>query len=456
MTGLPKLQSQLEVAKQDYPFVVHKKHKLFKQLLDKKEEVAVIGLGYVGLPLAMNVATKFKVVGYDVNIDKIESLQNKKDPCKEINFKDFEEADINFSGNIEDIKHAKFFVVSVPTPIDAHKEPDLTYIKSATAELAKILKEGDCVVYESTVYPGCTEEVCVPILEELSGLRFNTDFVVGYSPERINPGDLNNTFTSIKKIVSASTPEALELVANVYGSVVTAGVHKAPSIKVAESAKIIENVQRDVNISLMNELSQIFSRLKINTTEVLEAAGTKWNFHNYYPGLVGGHCIGVDPYYLINKAKKNHYNPKLLQAARNVNENMMGFIANQLENRLNLTKKSDVKRTVLVKGITFKENVNDIRNSKTAELCKILEEKGFEVVVQDYMANKKEVEQRYGLKMVSATTQRFDAIVLAVDHNEYKELSYKECLINGTKNTLIFDVKGNKKDRFPQNVYMSL
>ncbi|WP_317041846.1 nucleotide sugar dehydrogenase [Tenacibaculum holothuriorum] len=275
-------------------------------------------------------------------------------------------------------------------------------------------------------------------------------------PERINPGDTKHTFTKIKKIVSGSTNEALELISNVYETVVEAGVHKAPTIKVAESAKVVENIQRDVNIGLMNELSQIFGILNINTKDVLEAAGTKWNFHNYFPGLVGGHCIGVDPYYLIEKAKENRYTPKLLERVREVNEGMIDHIVLQLDRRLLAKRFRKNEVSILVKGITFKENVNDIRNSKTAELCLALQKRGYKIVVQDYMANPEEVKRRYGLEIVSATSQEFDAIVLAVDHEDYKHLAHYDYLKNGTKETLIFDVKGDKKDRFPTQVYMSL
>ncbi|CAL2092786.1 nucleotide sugar dehydrogenase [Tenacibaculum sp. 190524A02b] len=455
MTLLPRIQSPLELLEVRPPFITQQ-NEIYSKLLNKEESIAVIGLGYVGLPLALHMAAKFKVIGFDINSHKVNSLKNSVDPCKELTSKDFKNKDIEFSSNIKDIRNAKFYIVAVPTPINKSKKPNLTPLKSATKTIAQFLKKGDCVVFESTVFPGCTEEVCVPILEKISDLKFNKEFTVGYSPERINPGDTKHTFTKTKKIVSASTPESLELVSSVYETVVTAGVHKAPSIKVAESAKVVENVQRDVNISLMNELSNIFSRLGINTKEVLEAAGTKWNFHNYFPGLVGGHCIGVDPYYLISKAKENNYSPKLIQQARKVNEGMVTFIADRLEARLKDRKLLQEGASILVKGITFKENVNDIRNSKTAELCIELQERGFKVIVQDYLAESIEVKNRYGLEIQNTTSEKFDAIILAVDHENYKHLAYYDYMKNGNQETIIFDVKGNKKYKFPEEVYMSL
>ena len=439
-----------------FPKLAYKKEKLFNKLINKEEKIAVVGLGYVGLPLAVHMANKFKVVGFDVNESKVVQLIQHKDPCEELPEEEFKGKDISFTSNQKILKEAKFYIVVVPTPIDDLKKPNLGPIKSATATIAKYLKKGDCIVFESTVFPGCTEEVCVPILERISRLKFNEDFTVGYSPERINPGDKEHTFTKITKIVSGSTEQALELIANVYESVVTAGVHKAPSLKVAEAAKVVENIQRDVNIGLMNELSQIFSHLDINTKEVLKAAGTKWNFHNYFPGLVGGHCIGVDPYYLINKAREVKYAPKLLEQVREVNEGMINHIVLRLERRLYAKRFRKEKVSILVKGIAFKENVNDIRNSKTAELCLSLMNKGYDVVVQDYMVDPQEVKRRYGIKVEKSSAREFDAIVLAVDHEDYRHLSYYDYLKNGNQDTLIFDIKGDKKDKFPNDIYMSL
>lgn len=455
MNTAVKLQVEIQEKKQ-FPKLAYKKDQLFNNLVNKKENIAVVGLGYVGLPLAVHMASKFKVVGFDVNKDKVLQLMQHKDPCEELPSEEFKGKDISFTSDDNILKEAKFYIVAVPTPIDEHKKPNLTPVKSATATIAKYLKKGDCVVFESTVFPGCTEEVCVPILERISRLKFNEDFTVGYSPERINPGDKEHTFTKIKKIVSASTEQSLETVAKVYSEVVIAGVHKAPTIKVAEAAKVVENIQRDVNIGLMNELSQIFSNLDINTKDVLAAAGTKWNFHNYFPGLVGGHCIGVDPYYLISKAKEVKCNSKLIEQAREVNESMINHIVNQLERRLYTKRFRKADVSILVKGIAFKENVNDIRNSKTAELCLELINRGFNVVVEDYLANPKEVKRHYGIAINTSFNGEFDAVVLAVDHEDYKHLTHYDYLKRGNKQTLIFDVKGDKKEKFPKDIYMSL
>lgn len=446
----------VQVEMNQFPKLAYKKSQLFDKLKNKSENIAVVGLGYVGLPLAVHMASTFKVIGFDVNENKVLDLMQHKDPCEELDASEFIGKDISFTADDKILKDAKFYIVAVPTPIDNMKKPNLTPLQSATATIAKYLKKGDCVVFESTVFPGCTEEVCVPILERISRLKLNEDFTVAYSPERINPGDAEHTFTTIKKIVSGSNDQALNLVAKVYQSVVTAGIHKAPSIKVAEAAKVVENIQRDVNISLMNELSQIFSVLDINTKDVLKAAGTKWNFHNYFPGLVGGHCIGVDPYYLISKAKEHKFTPRLLEQARATNESMIGHIAMQLERRLYNKRFRGEKVSVLVKGIAFKENVNDIRNSKTAELCLEMIKRGYQVVVQDPLVDAKEVKRRYGIDVVKTPVGTFDAIILAVDHKDFNHLAYYDHLKNGDESTLIFDVKGNKKDQFPKDVYMSL
>ncbi|GAB1307941.1 Vi polysaccharide biosynthesis UDP-N-acetylglucosamine C-6 dehydrogenase TviB [Urechidicola sp. KH5] len=440
----------------NYPTLAYKKNNLYKKLINKKHSVAVVGLGYVGLPLAIHMASKFKVNGYDCNVDTVMKISQKIDPCNELSPKDFTDKDIIFSSNEKILQHSKFYIVTVPTPIDELKKPNLGPLKSATATIAKYLKKGDYVVFESTVFPGCTEEICVPILERISRLSYKKDFSVGYSPERINPGDSNHTFTKIKKIVSGSNEEALNNIAAIYDEILESGIHKAPSIVVAESAKVVENIQRDVNIGLMNELSQIFGVLNINTKDVLEAASTKWNFHNYFPGLVGGHCIGVDPYYLISKAKENKYTPRLLEQVREVNEGMINHIIHLLERKLYPKKFLNAPISILVRGITFKENVNDIRNSKTAELSVKLTKKGYNVIVQDYLACPKEVKRRYGLNLVSETKEIFDVIILAVEHEQYKDISYMELLNNGTSETLIFDIRGNKRNRIPKEVYMSL
>ncbi|MFP2995173.1 nucleotide sugar dehydrogenase [Spongiivirga sp. MCCC 1A20706] len=451
-----QLKYNLHVNDFDQPTLGYKQSDLFKKLKNKEEQIAVVGLGYVGLPLAVHMAAHFKVVGFDISEEKVVQIAQHQDPCGELAADEFKGKDIAFSANDKVLASAKFYIVAVPSPIDHLKKPNLRPIMAATATVARHLKKGDCVVFESTVYPGCTEEVCVPILERISRLKYNEDFTIGYSPERINPGDTQHTFTSIKKIVSGSTPEALEVIADVYESAVKAGVYRAATIRVAEAAKVVENIQRDVNIGLMNELSQIFNKLDINTKEVLEAAGSKWNFHHYYPGLVGGHCIGVDPYYLIHKAKQHKIEPKLLEQVRKVNESMVPHIVSEISKRVYRNGLQKKQHTILVKGITFKENVNDIRNSKAAELCLALKEKGFQVCVQDYMANADEVKQHYGIELTKSTSERFDAIVLAVDHTDYQDLGYFDLLKNAKDDAIIFDIKGNMKDKIPASVYMSL
>ena len=344
-----------------------------RQFVEKKQTLAVIGLGYVGLPIALAFAKKIKVIGFDINSSRIELMKKDIDPSGELDKTDFENSEIVFTDNLIILKEASFYIVTVPTPIDTFNHPDLAPLLSATKTIAKVLKKGDYVVYESTVYPGCTEEECVPVLEELSGLTFGTDFKVGYSPERINPGDKEHTLSSIIKVVAGCDDESLHSIAEVYELVVDAGIHKASSIKVAEAAKIIENTQRDVNIALMNELSTICDKLDISTYEVLEAAQTKWNFLPFTPGLVGGHCIGVDPYYLTYKARKLGLNPNVILSGRLINDQMPMNIAKKIVTTLIKSGKDISKSRVLVLGVTFKENVEDIRNSKVAELIKELQ-----------------------------------------------------------------------------------
>ncbi len=435
--------------------LAYKKNELYGQLLNKEESVCVVGLGYVGLPLALHMASKFKVVGFDINEEKILQLWNFQDPCKELSPEDFKDKDIQFTMTERTLGTSKFYVVAVPTPIDKYKIPNLEPLKSATALVAKNLKKGDCVVFESTVYPGCTEEVCVPILERISRLQINKDFTVGYSPERINPGDKEHTFTKIKKIVSGSNKEALDLIANVYESVVEAGIHKAECIKVAEAAKVVENIQRDVNIGLMNELSQVFHALDINTKDVLKAAGTKWNFHNYYPGLVGGHCIGVDPYYLIERAKKFSVRPQILETVRKTNEGMTNFIVNVIRKRV-WTKQPKEKVKILVKGITFKEDVNDIRNSKVADIIKQLCKQDYDVTVEDPHAEVDEVKQHYNIDLTNTSdiNTTFDVVVMAVNHKEYKDIEQIDTLIN--PGGFLFDLRGTFKHLVPSDMYITL
>jgi UDP-N-acetyl-D-glucosamine/UDP-N-acetyl-D-galactosamine dehydrogenase len=411
-------------------------------LLKKKHEIAVIGLGYVGLPLALSLAKKFKVIGFDLSAGRIEMMKNKVDPSEEVEPEVFENKDILFTADKKDLASAKFFIVAVPTPVDDSKVPDLSYLESASEIVGKVLKKGDLVVYESTVYPGCTEEDCLPVLEKVSGLKFNKDFKLGYSPERINPGDKVRTLEKILKIVSGSDAEALELVAGVYGSIIEAGIHRAPSIKVAEAAKVIENTQRDLNISLMNELSIIFDRLGIDTQEVLEAAGTKWNFLKFSPGLVGGHCISVDPYYLLHKSKQVGYDPQVILSGRRVNDGMPVHIARKLTQLLIQRGKNPSKSKVLVMGITFKENVADIRNSKVAELIKELMQYSINVHLVDPYASPNEVAKEYHLSMIDKIGNDYDAIIVAVAHNEYARLDDTYFRSISTTDPILMDIKG--------------
>jgi UDP-N-acetyl-D-galactosamine dehydrogenase len=399
---------------------------MYDALLHKETKLAVIGLGYVGLPIALAFAKKLSVVGFDINAARVAQMQQGIDPSQELESSAFEGADIQFTANIEDLRQARFYVVAVPTPIDASRTPNLKPLLSATRTVAKVLKKGDCVVFESTVYPTCTEEDCLPILEELSGLKLHQDFSIGYSPERINPGDKERTIEKIIKVVSGSNAEALDLVAKVYELIIEAGVYRASSIQVAEAAKVIENTQRDLNIALMNELSIIFDKMNIPTLEVLKAAGTKWNFLNFYPGLVGGHCIGVDPYYLTFKAQQLGYNPQVILSGRRINDTMASHVATRLVQLMLQENKPINGARVLVKGITFKENVSDIRNSKVADLVKALQKFLIEVEVVDPHASAEQVEEEYGFGLVEQPTGQYDAIVVAVAHQEYKPLQLSQ------------------------------
>jgi UDP-N-acetyl-D-galactosamine dehydrogenase len=406
---------------------------LFHQdLIDKKQTLAVIGLGYVGLPIAMAFAKKIKVIGFDINSSRIELMKQSIDPSGELDVADFKDSDITFTNDLAILKEASFYIVTVPTPIDAFNHPDLTPLIAATKTIAAVLKKGDYVVYESTVYPGCTEEDCIPLLEEFSGLKLGKDFKVGYSPERINPGDKEHTLSKITKVVSASDDESLEVVAGVYELVVDAGIHKASSIKVAEAAKIIENTQRDVNIALMNELSTICDKLEINTFEVLEAARTKWNFLPFSPGLVGGHCIGVDPYYLTYKARKLGLNPNVILSGRMINDQMPMHVAKKIVTTLIKSGNDISKSRVLILGVTFKENVEDIRNSKVADLIKELQSYSLKIDAVDPYASFKEFKHEYNLEFNSEIKGLYDVVILAVPHSDYlnKEISYFENLIS--------------------------
>ena len=429
---------------------------MYTKLLDKQTKLALIGLGYVGLPIAMEFAKHVSVIGFDINEDRLDKLRNCIDPCGELPTEVFEHKDITFTSSIEKLWEASFYVIAVPTPIDSHNEPDLSPLLGATRTVGKVLKRGDYVVYESTVYPGCTEEDCIPILEEVSGLRVGEDFKVGYSPERINPGDKVHTLVNTVKIVSGCDAEALETISEVYKLVVQAGVHRAPSIKVAEAAKIIENTQRDVNIALMNELSIICSRIGINTYDVLEAAGTKWNFLKFYPGLVGGHCIGVDPYYLVHKAKELKYHPQMINAGRFVNDTMGGYIAKKIVKRMIAMGKNILGARVLVMGITFKENVADIRNSKVVDIVNELKDFGVDVDVTDPHADPEEVLREYGFSLIEQPRANYDAIIVAVSHKEYIDLD--EAYFRGLtyEHAVLGDVKGIYRGKIHQMKYWSL
>ncbi len=429
---------------------------MHKELVEKKKKLAVIGLGYVGLPIALEFAGKIDVIGFDISEPRVEKMRKGIDPSGELGPEMFKNRSIEFTTSLEKLGEASFFIVTVPTPIDEHNLPDLKPILGATSTIGKVLKQGDYVVYESTVYPGCTEEDCVPILEELSGLKCKTGFKVGYSPERINPGDTEHTITRIPKVVSGIDDETLEEVAKVYQIIVMAGVHKAPSIKVAEASKIIENTQRDVNIALMNELSIIFNKMGINTYDVLEAAGTKWNFIRFQPGLVGGHCIGVDPYYLTYKAQELGYHAQVINSGRYVNDSMGFYVAKQTVKKIIAAGKDVSKSKVLVMGATFKENVEDIRNSKVADVVKELASYGVSVEVTDPKASSEELKHEYGFELVKNIGKNYDAIIIAVNHNEYKSLTEDWFASALNKDGLLVDIKGMMKGKIRNTPYWSL
>lgn len=428
----------------------------FERLSRKESAISVTGLGYVGLPVALELARKFRVIGFDVKPERVEMLRRAEDPSGELSAEAFAGCDIRFTADPADLADAAFHIVAVPTPIDKHAQPELRPLLSASASVGRGLKKGDVVVYESTVYPGCTEEDCVPILEEESGLRFGADFTVGYSPERINPGDREHTLTRITKVVSGSDAETLELVARVYGAIVEAGVYRAQSIKVAEAAKIIENTQRDLNIALMNELAMIFGKLGINTYEVLAAAGTKWNFLKFVPGLVGGHCIGVDPYYLTYKAKSLGIDPAVIAAGRRINDGMPAYAAKKIVQRLISMEKDMTQTRVLVMGATFKENVKDIRNSKVADLVHELEAYSVHVDVVDPLASPEEMEEEYGIRIAPAPAGPYDAVILATPHAAYRSMPAAEVDRLLASPGLVADLKGVWKPLAAGRNYWSL
>lgn len=429
---------------------------MFEEIQKKEAKIALIGLGYVGLPIALAFAKHASVIGFDINAERVEMMKNGEDPSKELDASDFANSDIEFTTSVEVLKAARFFIVAVPTPIDEHKRPDLTPLISASTTIGKVLKKGDIVVYESTVYPGCTEEDCIPILEKESGLKFMEDFKVGYSPERINPGDANHTLKKVVKIVAACDKGTLDTIAKVYGMVVEAGLHRAPTIKVAEAAKCIENTQRDVNIALMNELSIIFNKMDINTYDVLEAAGSKWNFLKFSPGLVGGHCIGVDPYYLTYKAEGYGYHAQVINSGRYVNDSMGFYIAKQTVKLIIAAGKHISESKVLIMGATFKEDVSDIRNSKVADIIRELKSFAVTVDIVDPVASSEELQDEYGFGLLEQPGAKYDAVIVAVNHAQYHDLEedyYKSIL---TDKGILVDIKGIYKDKIKDLQYWSL
>ena len=429
---------------------------IVQQLLDKETKLAVIGLGYVGLPIALAFAKKISVIGFDLNAERVAMLNNHIDPSKELGKEAFENTDITFTNDPEVLKQASFFIAAVPTPVDDHNVPDISLLLKASKTLGSVLKKGDYVVFESTVYPGCTEEDCVPVMEKISGLKFVEDFKVGYSPERINPGDKEHTLEKIVKVVAGCDEESLDNIAAVYDMVVKAGTYKASSIKVAEAAKVIENTQRDLNIALMNELSIIFDKVGINTYEVLEAAGTKWNFLKFQPGLVGGHCIGVDPYYLTYKASELGFNSRVITAGRYVNDTMGNYISKKVIQHI-IQHSGNVKESkVLIMGATFKENVSDIRNSKVADIVKVLSSYYLNVHIVDPHASSDELQHEYGFSLTREMDNDYDVVIVAVPHTAYRLLDERYFDSITKKHALVADLKGLYRNKIANRYYWSL
>lgn len=422
----------------------------------KDKLISVIGLGYVGLPIALELAKNFKVIGFDISEKRVEQMRNKIDPSNELPSSAFEGSDIYFTAKLDDLKNAHFHIVAVPTPVDQHRVPDLTPLIKASETIGKVIKKGDYVVYESTVYPGCTEEDCIPVIERKSKLKFKEDFKVGYSPERINPGDTKYTLTNVMKIVSGCDDESLELIAQVYETIIKPGVHRASSIKVAEAAKVIENTQRDLNIALMNELSQIFDLMKINTYEVLEAAGTKWNFLKFYPGLVGGHCIGVDPYYLTYKSMALGYEPRIILSGRSINDGMAAYIVKKVVQKLLSSGKNARDCKVLIMGATFKEDVSDIRNSKVFDMYSEFENFSIHVDIVDPHASNEEVKHEYGVELSGKIESDYDVVVVAVSHKDFTK--YNESYFKGIMKPegLLVDLKNIYKNKIKELNYWTL
>lgn len=429
---------------------------MYESLLKKEKKLALIGLGYVGLPIALEFARKISVIGFDINPKRVEMMKQGIDPSCELEKEAFEGCDIQFTSNLEDLKDASFFIVAVPTPVDSHNVPDLKPVLSASTTIGKVLKKGDYVVFESTVYPGCTEDDCLPVIEQISGLKMGVDFKLGYSPERINPGDKEHTLAKITKVVSGCDAESLDVIARTYEIVVKAGTHRASSIKVAEAAKIIENTQRDVNIALMNELSCIFDKMGINTYEVLEAAGTKWNFLKFFPGLVGGHCIGVDPYYLTYKAEELGYKSEVILAGRRINDDMGARIAKKLVQQLIQLDKTIAHTKVLVMGATFKENVSDIRNSKVVDVIKALKEYHVHVEITDPYADNEEFQHEYGEALTTDLAKDYDAVIVAVNHDKFAALDEAYFRSIMKPDGILVDVKGDLRRKIKEVKYWSL
>jgi UDP-N-acetyl-D-galactosamine dehydrogenase len=429
---------------------------MYNSLVQKESKLAVIGLGYVGLPIALEFARKIDVIGFDINAKRVAMMKDKIDPSNELETSAFDGTSIQFTDSLEDLKEARFYVVAVPTPVDEHNVPDLTPVLKASETIGKVVKKGDYVVFESTVYPGCTEEDCLPVIEKISGLKGGTDFKIGYSPERINPGDKQHTLQNVVKVVSGCDAESLEEIAKTYELVVHAGVHRASSIKVAEAAKIIENTQRDLNIALMNELSIIFDKMGINTFEVLEAAGTKWNFLKFFPGLVGGHCIGVDPYYLTYKSEQLGYKSRVILSGRIINDEMAGYVAKKTVQAIIKSGVDISKAKVLVMGATFKENVSDIRNSKVADLVRELKGFSLHVDVVDPHADHEELLHEYGFGLTEKTASDYQAVIVAVGHDKYAnlEVSYFKNIM--APNALLVDLKGIYRGKVGDMNYWSM
>jgi UDP-N-acetyl-D-galactosamine dehydrogenase len=427
---------------------------IYDDLVNKRAKLAVIGLGYVGLPIALEFAKKIPVIGFDINAKRIDMMRHAIDPSKEVDPSEFKDRDIVFTDDLEVLKQARFFIVAVPTPVDKYNVPDLKPLIGASTTVGKALKRGDYVVYESTTYPGCTEEDCLPVLEKISGLTLKAgQFNIGYSPERINPGDKIHSLRTVVKVVSGNTPVALDEIAKTYDLVVDAGTHRAPSIKVAEASKIIENTQRDLNIALMNELSLIFDRMSINTYDVIEAAGTKWNFLKFQPGLVGGHCIGIDPYYLTYKAAALGYESKVIASSRYINDDMAKYVARKIITHV-LRISNEPK--VLVKGVTFKENVSDIRNSRIVDAVKELLAFNITVDVEDPYAIEEEVHEEYGLHLAREVRHDYDAVIITVPHSPYKNLDDAYFTSITREGALIADLKGTYKNKITNRKYWSL